>query len=336
MWAARCTHPNATRTGGHSAAGRRQPAVDQPLQLVRARPAAPLSPRPGPGSRRSRVSRACSFSPDASSGGRPSSVRALRTAPSSTRGPPPPRGRPGPRRRRSISRTLPDLLLQLLLGVPVGLVDRPGGLAQVVELAQLVRHPGERLGHRLADRVLAVGHDPGDRHPAGVPHRGQQLGQVLLPGRQQALGQQDLADRQSRMTHSTSCPTSGWSPSMARITFPCAASTLLQPAVVGQGDGEQFVVPVEQVGDGPLGHGHPAADEVGADLGDGPVLGVPEAADEGDDVEPELVPRAGRRGPRPRAGTGACRPRTPGWWHRRMVRLRRVTPARVWTVRRLA
>ena len=74
-----------------------------------------------------------------------------------------------------------------------------------------------------------------------------------------------------------------------------AGEPLLEPAVVGEGDGEQLVVPVEEVGDRPLGHRHPAAGEVGADLGYGPVLGVPEAADEGDHVEPELV--VGQGGP---------------------------------------
>jgi hypothetical protein len=94
------------------------------------------------------------------------------------------------------------------------------------------------------------------------------------------------------MTHRTSCPTSGWRPAVDRQDDPpLTGEERLEPAVVGQGDGEELVVPVEEVGDGPLGDGHPAADEVGADLGHRPVLGVPEAADEGDDVQPELVVR---------------------------------------------
>ena len=84
-------------------------------------------------------------------------------------------------------------LLEFLLGVPIRLINRAGGLAPVVELAQLVRHTGKHLGHRLADRVLAVGHDPDNRHRAARLHRAQQLHEVLLPGRQQALREEDLA-----------------------------------------------------------------------------------------------------------------------------------------------
>jgi hypothetical protein len=87
----------------------------------------------------------------------------------------------------------------------------------------------------------------------------------------------------------------------AQDHLPLRHQDLLEPAVIAEDDGEEFVVPVEEVGDGPLGHPHPAADEVGADLRDGPVLGVPEAADQGDDVQPELVPgqRDGPLGLRP-------------------------------------
>ena len=131
-----------------------------------------------------------------------------------------------PSTARSIGRTPADLLLQLLLGVPVGLVDRPGRLPQVVELAQLVRHPRQHLGHRLADRVLAVGDDPGDRHRA----RGAAPRAAARPGPAAGADSRLLAsrispERQSRTTHSTSCPTSGCRPSMARITRPCPAST---------------------------------------------------------------------------------------------------------------
>jgi len=56
--------------------------------------------------------------------------------------------------------------LQRDLGVAVGLEDRPGRLAEVVELAELVGHARERRGDRIADRGLAVGDDPGDRYAA--------------------------------------------------------------------------------------------------------------------------------------------------------------------------
>ena len=88
--------------------------------------------------------------------------------------------------------------VELDLGVAVGLVDRLGGLAKVMEVAELVGHAVEGLGHRLADRRLAVGDDPGDRHPQRPLHLAEQLRQVVLRRRQQAPGQQDLAGEARR------------------------------------------------------------------------------------------------------------------------------------------
>ena len=56
------------------------------------------------------------------------------------------------------------MFFQLLLGVAVRLEDRPGRLTQVVKLAELMGHPGQDLGNRLADGMLAVGDDAHDRH----------------------------------------------------------------------------------------------------------------------------------------------------------------------------
>src|SRR5947209_6225011 len=75
-----------------------------------------------------------------------------------------------------------DPLLQLLLGVPIGLVDRLGRLAEVVEVAELVRYAVERHLDRLADRVLAVGDHASDRHLQRLLDFGDEPGQVI-PGR---------------------------------------------------------------------------------------------------------------------------------------------------------
>jgi hypothetical protein len=77
--------------------------------------------------------------------------------------------------------------------VAVGLVDRRGGLAEVMEVAELMRHALEGPGHRVADRGLAVGDDPGDRHLQGALDLGEQLGQVALGRGEQAPGQEHLA-----------------------------------------------------------------------------------------------------------------------------------------------
>ena len=66
-----------------------------------------------------------------------------------------------------------------------------------------------------------------------------------------------------------------------------------QPLGVRAGQGQQLVVAVQQVADAARADRHAAADQLGVDLRDAAVLGVAEAADQGDDVEAELVLRQG-------------------------------------------
>src|SRR6185503_3618716 len=47
-------------------------------------------------------------------------------------------------------------LLQLLLGVPIGLIDWPGGFPEIVELAELMGDPGQCARDGPPDRLLAV------------------------------------------------------------------------------------------------------------------------------------------------------------------------------------
>src|SRR5208282_475668 len=66
----------------------------------------------------------------------------------------------------------PDSLLQFLLGVAIRLIDRLGRLAEIVEMAELMRDTVKGLGHRLADALLAIGDHAGDRHRRpGAPGR---------------------------------------------------------------------------------------------------------------------------------------------------------------------
>ena len=75
-----------------------------------------------------------------------------------------------------------------------------------------------------------------------------------------------------------------------------AAQQPAQALRVGRGEGAEFVIAVEQVADGALGEDDAAAGELLMDLGDAAVLGVAEAADQGDDVEAELVVGQGEVG----------------------------------------
>src|SRR5262249_51154785 len=162
------------RIGGQSAAVAARARSIIPFSRGRGA-GSPLWTRPASGSGRSRTgARAASTpTPPAAVGRR----RATRCAPPSrSPGPPPP---PGPPRRpvaaaRFRLRVAPilhlpldlphaaHLLLEPLLRVPVGFVDRPRRLAREVELAQLVGGAGEHRRDGLADRVLTVGDDPDD------------------------------------------------------------------------------------------------------------------------------------------------------------------------------
>src|SRR5215208_3653727 len=109
-------------------------------------------------------------------------------------------------------------------------------------------------------------------------------------------------DRQSRSTHKTSCPTSGCSPSRARITRPCRARTArsrsssASAVAMSSSPGSGFAGPragsaVEQVGDRAFGDRHPTLAQAAVDLRHAAVLAVAPGADQGDDVKAELVLR---------------------------------------------
>ncbi len=63
--------------------------------------------------------------------------------------------------------------------------------------------------------------------------------------------------------------------------------------MIGQAHGHQFLVPLQQVGDGPLGDRDAAALKLPMNLGHTAMLGIAQGADEGNDVEAELAMRQG-------------------------------------------
>ncbi|AMV25968.1 hypothetical protein VT84_16335 [Gemmata sp. SH-PL17] len=117
---------------------------------------------------------------------------------------------PGIRSPLDLARDRADpasLLLEFHLGVPIGRVNGPGALAQVVERAQLVRHTGERLRDRLTDRVLAVGDDSRNRHRATRLTAFSRSARFRLRADNRLWANRISTLRVPRMTHSTSCPT---------------------------------------------------------------------------------------------------------------------------------
>jgi hypothetical protein len=76
-----------------------------------------------------------------------------------------------------------DTLLEFFLGMPVRFVDGFCGFLEVMEVAELMRHLGEGMGHSAADGELSVGDHPRNRHPDGLLDLGEQSGEVLEKSR---------------------------------------------------------------------------------------------------------------------------------------------------------
>ena len=64
----------------------------------------------------------------------------------------------------------------------VGLIDRQRRLAQVVEVAQLMRYAGQGPRHGTADRALAIAEHGLNRYADLVRHLPQQPGEILGRG----------------------------------------------------------------------------------------------------------------------------------------------------------
>ena len=75
----------------------------------------------------------------------------------------------------------------------IGFIDGLGSFTQVMELTQLVRHARQGLCHGGTDGGLAVRNDPDNGHREGLLHLLDQVGQIVVGGREQTPGQENLA-----------------------------------------------------------------------------------------------------------------------------------------------
>jgi hypothetical protein len=156
-------------------------------------------------------------------------------------------------------------------------------------MAELMRDAGEGLGHRHADALLTVGDRAGDRHRRGPAYLVDQARQILGGGRQEALGQEDLAGEAVAQDPEDLVADVGLQAVDGQDHATLRAEQRPEPLGIGRGQGPQLIVAVQQVGDGARGHDDPAAGQLAVDLGDAAVLGIAESADQGHDVEAELV-----------------------------------------------
>ena len=143
--------------------------------------------------------------------------------------------------------------------MPVHLVQRPRRLAEVVEVAQLVRHARQLPGHRVAQRVLSIGDHSRHRDLCRqrMTNRSDQLREVRFARRQQAprtehLAAEALADHPQHLVPDVRLQTVD-----RQDHPPLMTHELVQPPVIRQRQRHQLVVAVQQVGDAALADHHP-------------------------------------------------------------------------------
>jgi len=196
----------------------------------------------------------------------------------------------------SLHRTLdrahsPHALLEFLLRVAVRLEERARGLAQVVELAELVRHVGQHGGDRVADGVLPVRDDAGHRHGQRGDGFPEQRRQVVAGPAQQTPRQEDLAREAVAQDPEHFMPDIWLQPIERQDHAPLRPQSLLHAIAVGEMDSEQFFIAVQQVRARALSDPHAAAHQMPVDLRDAAVRRVTQPPDQRDHIEAEGAPR---------------------------------------------
>lgn len=182
-------------------------------------------------------------------------------------------------------------LLEHLLGVAVRLEDGASSFAQIMEVAELVRNAGQPLGDRRAHGPLAIRDRAEDGHVECAADFTKQVRQVVLTSREQTARAQDLAAEAVAHDPEDLVPDVGLKSIQRQHDAPLSRRHALETFIAGERQGQQFVVPVEEVRDGALTDRNAAPDECRTDLGDASMLAVAKRPDERDHVEAELVSR---------------------------------------------
>ena len=158
-----------------------------------------------------------------------------------------------------------------------------------VEVAELMRDARQRLPDRLADRVLPIGDHADDRDAERLLDLGEEPGQVVAAGGQEAPGQEDLAAEAVAQDPEDLGADIGLPAVEGQDHTALARGDAPEALGIREGEGQQLIVAVQQVGDAARADVHTPIDQGAVDLGDAAVLGVAQGTDEGDEVEAELV-----------------------------------------------
>lgn len=148
---------------------------------------------------------------------------------------------------------------------------------------------GQGVLHGFSDGALAITDDCDNGYAQGLFHSEQERGQVGVARGQPALGQEDGAgetvtdDPQDFMAHVGLQAVEGHEdPALGR-------GDAVETIGILEGEAEQFIITLQEVGDCTLGHRDPVVDQGLMDLRDAAVLRIASSAHKGDDIEAELV-----------------------------------------------
>ena len=177
------------------------------------------------------------------------------------------------------------LFLELFLGVPIRLKERPCCLAQVVELTELMGHACQ-CGDGVPDGMLPVGDDSRDgrrKHAAGLP---QQRCQIVSRTAEQAARQERLAREaiaqhpEHLMAHIRLQP-----PINGQDHPPLCLHPRHPPRGIDQMHRKEFLLPIQEMGHGAFGDAHTAVAQMAMDLGDAAMVGIAQASHQGHDIQ---------------------------------------------------
>ena len=198
--------------------------------------------------------------------------------------------------RRHAALNVPDaprVLLEIGFGRRISSRDRlrPGGthFFKVVELAELVRHSRQDLLDGETDRLLCIRDDGVDRDRESILDLTQQRGEVGGPHAVEAARQQHRARQAVAHDPQHILRFVRLQPVDRQDHVALLREALGELRVVGETQGEEFLVAGEQVGDGALGNGDALVEQGLMDLGNRAMVAEAQAANAGDDVEAELV-----------------------------------------------
>jgi hypothetical protein len=183
----------------------------------------------------------------------------------------------------------PDVLLKFLLGMAIGFVNRLGRFAEVVELAELVRHTRQRGLDRPANRVLPVGDHSPDRHGQRLLDLLEQGGEIVLrraqeaPGEQHLPGQTIAQDPHDLVAHVRLQAVEGQQHASLR------QQAVLQPVLIAQAQGEQLFIALHEVRDRALGDVQPPLPQRVVKFGHGLMSRIALRADPRDYLQAEFA-----------------------------------------------